>query len=113
MNQQEQMLYAIIDGILNDTPEILQQLSQLNETQQQEIFKLIAYKAEQGDQKAAAAIQKLKNPKVAKLGSKLNYIKMLKGCCPEGSEIAYAKNGKKFCKPCQKMACGKKMKKKK
>lgn len=65
----------------------------------------------------------------SKNGSKLNYIKQLKGSCPEGYEVEYFANGgglAKRCKPCeekQKMEegaktpvdafkCGRKMKKK-
>ena len=41
----------------------------------------------------------------AQLGAKLNYIKSLKGGCPEGQELVYFKKGGRICKACQ----GKKM----
>lgn len=35
-------------------------------------------------------------------GSKLNYIKQLKGICPEGYEVEYYKNGGDLCTKCKK-----------
>lgn len=35
-------------------------------------------------------------------GSKLNYIKQLKGICPEGYEVEYYKNGGEVCSRCKK-----------
>lgn len=63
----------------------------------------------------------------AKLGAKLNYMKTLRGQCPEGYELSYYKVGGKMCKKCMKkkqdggempedpidqFKCGRKMKKK-
>ena len=74
--------------------------------------------AQQGDQQAgqiAEMIMQIMNqmqggaPQVARNGAKLNYIKKLKGECPEGYEMAYFKAGGKVCKKCQKKvekACG-------
>ena len=73
--------------------------------------------AQQGDQQAgqlAEVIMQVMNqmqggapeqggaPVVARNGAKLNYIKKLKGECPEGYEMAYFKAGGKVCKRCQK-----------
>ena len=64
----------------------------------------------------------------AKFGAKLNYIKSLRGQCPEGYEVAYYQKGGNMCKVCQKIKqeevntsndpisqfkCGRKMNKKK
>jgi hypothetical protein len=52
-------------------------------------------------------------------GTKLNYIKELKGICPEGYEIEYFATGGNVCSHCAKKKqveeakCGKKMKAKK
>jgi hypothetical protein len=46
----------------------------------------------------------------AKYGAKLNYVKRLKGKCPEGQELKQ-KGGKMLCAPCM-AKCGKKLKKK-
>jgi hypothetical protein len=56
-------------------------------------------------------------PKAMK-GTKLNYIKELKGICPEGYEMQYFAAGGHLCQRCMKgkkieeAKCGKKMKKK-
>jgi hypothetical protein len=58
-----------------------------------------------------------KMPKAMK-GTKLNYIKELKGICPEGYEMQYFATGGNLCQRCMKgkkieeAKCGKKMKKK-
>lgn len=39
---------------------------------------------------------------VAKLGTKLNYIKQLKGDCLEGEELVYFKKGGMICSKCEK-----------
>jgi len=73
--------------------------------------------AQQGDPQAgqiAEMIMQIMNqmqgsaPQVARNGAKLNYIKKLKGECPEGYEMAYFKAGGKVCKKCQKVMknCG-------
>jgi hypothetical protein len=74
--------------------------------------------AQQGDQQAAQLaemIMQIANqmqggaPQSARNGAKLNYIKRLKGECPEGYEMTYFKAGGKVCKKCQKKvekACG-------
>ena len=64
----------------------------------------------------------------AKFGAKLNYIRSLRGQCPEGYEVAYYQKGGHMCKVCQKakqeevntsndpilqFKCGRKMNKKK
>ena len=62
---------------------------------------------------ATLALQGLSKVTKASKGTKLDYIKMLHGQCPEGYEMTYFKLGGKVCKKCQKIeeACkGKKMK---
>lgn len=80
--------------------------------------------AEQGDPQAAQIAQVIMQVmeemqggapeggqagQIARNGAKLNYIKKLKGECPEGYEMTYFKAGGKVCKKCQKKvekACG-------
>ena len=94
------MIKQIQDLIIraqNQEPEAIQQLNQIRQA------------AEQGDQKAGqlwSAIQQVAQamsqqqggqaPASTKNGAKLNYIKELKGICPEG----YLKTGGR-CKPCE------------
>lgn len=40
---------------------------------------------------------------VARFGAKLNYLRQLRGKCPEGYEVAYYKQGGKTCAVCQKV----------
>ena len=107
-----EVIKKIIQGIINETPDILQQLSKLDKKQQQQIIQAIAQLAQQGDQNAIKAIQKLQGSTKAKLGAKLNYIKRLKGECPEGQELVYMKRGGRMCPVCVNKK-GKKLNKKK
>lgn len=97
----EEVVKQIQDLIIrfnNKDPEAIQQIKDIKQ------------KAEAGDEQAAqmwAAIQQVAQamqgqqqgqqaPVAAKKGAKLNYIRELKGLCPEG----YLLNGGK-CKPCE------------
>ena len=39
---------------------------------------------------------------MARKGAKLNYLKSLKGDCPEGEEVVYFQKGGNICKKCEK-----------
>lgn len=71
-----------------------------------EQVKQIMQAAEQGDQQALQIAQMIQAEieaiKSAKRGAKLNYIKSLKGDCPDGEEVVYFKKGGEICKACQK-----------
>lgn len=60
------------------------------EGMKQEYAEFIQYMQQQGVQ-------------VARLGAKLNYLRQLRGKCPEGYEVAYYKQGGKTCAVCQKV----------
>lgn len=69
--------------------------------------------AQQGDQQAlqiAKIIQevidamKQQQGIKAQLGAKLNYLRKIKGGCPEGEELVYMKEGGKVCAKCMKKA---------
>lgn len=94
--QQQQMIQAFAEwgakkyGQGKMSPEqFLQQVQQLDEQQQQALI-----------QEFQADMQQ--QPVAARLGAKLNYIKSLKGDCPEGEELVYFKKGGRFCKTCRK-----------
>lgn len=99
---------------------------------QQELEAAIQQMGEQGLQQAYQEfMQMMQQQQVqrAQRGAKLNYIKMLRGQCPEGYEMQYYKTGGRLCKKCVQKAmsqggsisddpidqfkCGRKMKKKK
>lgn len=90
--------------------------------QAQQTIQQIKQAAEQGDEQAIQMIQMIQQvmqelqgqqAQMARYGAKLNYIKQLKGDCPEGYEPQYFKVGGRICKQCVESAkCGKKMAKK-
>lgn len=97
---------------------------------QQELEEVIKQLGEDGVKQAYAEfIQMLKQRQVqaAKFGAKIEYIKGLRGLCPEGYNLQYYKKGGRLCKTCIKkqqggdmptnpidaFKCGRKMRKKK
>lgn len=98
-----------------DEQQIQQQIIQLvqaamsGDQQATQYIQQVMQAAQQGDQQAAqlaqmiqAVAQQLQGQQVqaAKFGAKLNYIRQLRGTCPEGYEMQYFKNGGKPCKRC-------------
>lgn len=84
---------------LRKDPQKGQQAMQiLGEYMQQnpEEFKTIVLELAQEDQDVAEFVQELQQAPAAAKGAKLNYVKELKGICPEG----YLKTGGR-CKPCE------------
>lgn len=76
------------------------------------------YMSQIASNKSSNTVSKNQKTKAMK-GTKLNYIKELKGICPEGYELQYFAAGGQMCSRCAKMRekideakCGKKMKKK-
>ena len=70
---------------------------------QQELEAAIQQLGEQGLQQAYQEFMQLlqqQQVQAAKFGAKLNYIKELRGQCPEGYEISYYKAGGHICKKC-------------
>lgn len=49
-------------------------------------------------------MQKMQGGVKAKLGAKLNYIRKIKGNCPEGEELVYMKEGGRVCAKCMRKA---------
>ena len=73
-----------------------------------EDFKQVLQALEQGDtQGAKQMIQQLaqqgqQQATIARRGAKLQYIKDLKGTCPDGTHLEYYKAGGRLCKKCMK-----------
>ena len=100
---------------------------------QQELEAAIQQLGEEGLKQAYAEFMQLiqqQQVRAAKFGAKINYIKKLRGQCPDGYELQYYKSGGQLCKKCMKkqviqeggnvpqdpidqFKCGRKMKKKK
>lgn len=109
-NNQEELQKAFLAYLIEDAA---QQGIQLQSEQD-----LQAYAQQLGEEGMKAKyqefMQKMQGGVMAKLGAKLEYIKKLKGVCPEGYEMTYYKVGGRICKSCQKkaeMKCGGKTKK--
>ena len=95
---------------------------------QQELESKIQELGEEGLKKEYAEFQKVmtqQQSRKAMFGAKLNYIKELKGQCPQGYELKYYKEGGRVCTKCEQIKrqavpenpidafkCGRKMKKK-
>lgn len=88
----------------------LVQAAMSGDQQANQYIQQIMQAAQQGDQQAAQLAQMIQQVaqqvKSAKNGSKLNYLKRLRGICPEGEEMKYYKVGGKVCKKCMKKSAG-------
>lgn len=95
--------------------QLLQQVIQLvrgamsGDQQATQYIQQIMQAAQQGDEQAMQIAQMIQEVaqsmrqeqvRQAKFGAKLNYIKRLKGLCPDGYDMAYFKKGGKVCKQC-------------
>ena len=100
---------------------------------QQELEQVIQQLGEEGLKKAYAEFMQMmqqQQVQAAKFGAKLNYIRSLRGQCPDGYELQYYKSGGQLCKKCirkqmmqegedvpqnpvDQFKCGRKIKKKK
>ncbi len=129
MNEQDQIkqfISTLAQGLSKNDPNTINQLKSIMQSQDRDSFiQVIQNMAESGDQDAQFILSALTQS--AKRGAKLNYIKQLRGICPEGYEMQYFNTGGTICKKCaqkQKMQeggdmnpidefkCGRKMKKK-
>ena len=94
--------------------QLIQLLIQAGAAQDENQAMQIVQMASQGDQQAQQIVQQVvqqaSGTPSARLGAKLNYLRKIKGICPEGQELVYFKAGGKMCKKC--MKCGGKAKKK-
>ena len=104
MNEQELQL-AVIGYIMvtkkqpkseQEVQVIAQEVASMKQSNPQQYQQLVQM-GQQAQQQQAGA-------KVAALGSKLNYIRKIKGLCPEGEELVYMKEGGRVCPVCQKKA---------
>ena len=104
MNEQELQL-AVIGYIMatkkqpkseQEVQAIAQEVAGMKQSNPQQYQQLVQM-GQQAQQQQAGA-------KVAALGSKLNYIRKIKGLCPEGEELVYMKEGGRVCPVCQKKA---------
>lgn len=97
MNDIQSQIVALVQAAMQGDQQASQQIQAILDA------------AKQGDQQALqiaqmiqAVVQQMKGVQSAKNGSKLNYIKYLRGKCPEGYELGYYKQGGHICKKCMK-----------
>lgn len=120
-NSAKNVLTTVIQGLLgNNREEMLQRLQQIKTQpggeQQYNSIKEAVREMAKTNKSAAQAIQiweQYENQaQMAEKGAKLEFVKQLKGICPEGTEKIYLKNGGCMCKKA-KMEKGDKMENKK
>lgn len=97
--QLQQQIVQLVQAAMQGDQQATQQIQQIMQA------------AQQGDQQAVQIAQMIQQVaqqmqqqqvRAAKFGAKLNYIKQLKGQCPEGYRMEYYKKGGQLCKRCMK-----------
>lgn len=101
MNSQEEIQKAFLAFLVQD--------ASANGIEIKSEEELQAYAEELGEdglkskyQEFMSLMQSGQKPKKAQYGAKLNYIRSLKGQCPEGTELVQFKNGGTVCNVCKK-----------
>lgn len=98
--QLQQQIVQLVQAAMQGDQQATQQIQQIMQA------------AQQGDQQAAQIAQMIQQVaqqmqqqqvQAARFGAKLNYIKQLKGQCPEGYKMEYYKQGGQLCKKCMKV----------
>lgn len=97
--QIEQLVQAAMQGDQQATQQIQQimQAAQQGDQQAVQIAQMIQQVAQQMQQQ-----MQQQQARTAKFGAKLNYIKQLKGQCPDGYKLEYYRQGGQLCKRCAK-----------
>ena len=96
MNEEQQMQQAFLQYLAEQT----------GAKSEQELEQVIQQLGEDGLKQAYTQfVQAMQQQQVqaAKFGAKLNYIKQLKGQCPQGMQMQYYKVGGRICKKCMAM----------
>ena len=104
MNQQnlQQQVVQLVQAAAQGNPNANKQIEQIMQAAQNgdqqaiQIAQLI--------QQVIQAMQQQSGGIKAQLGAKLNYIRKIKGLCPEGQELVYMKEGGKVCSKCMQKA---------
>lgn len=97
--QLQQQIVQLVQAAMQGDKQATQQIQQIMQA------------AQQGDKQAAQIAQMIQQVaqqmqqqqvRAARFGAKLNYIRQLKGQCPEGYKMEYYKKGGQLCKKCMK-----------
>ena len=98
--QLQQQIVQLVQAAIQGDQQATQQIQQIMQA------------AQQGNQQAAQIAQMIQQVarqmqqqqvQAARFGAKLNYIRQLKGQCPEGYKMEYYKEGGQLCKKCMKV----------
>lgn len=100
---QQQVKQLVKAAVVQKNPEAVKQIKQIIEAAQQG--------DEQAIQIATLIQQEMESVQKAEQGAKINYLKKLKGQCPEGEELVYFKKGGMLSCGCQKKQNGGEVKK--
>lgn len=98
--QLQQQIVQLVQAAMQGDQQATQQIQQIMQAAQQgnqqaaQIAQMIQQVAQQMQQQQVQA---------ARFGAKLNYIRQLKGQCPEGYKMEYYKEGGQLCKKCMKV----------
>lgn len=95
----KQQIIQLVQAAMQGDQQATQQIQQIMQAAQQ--IQQIMQATQQGDQQ-----MQQQQMRTARFGVKLNYIKQLKGQCPEGYQIEYYQYGGQFCKRCRKKEQG-------
>lgn len=101
--QLQQQIVQLVQAAMQGNQQAQQQVQQIMQAAQAG-----DPQAQQIAQMIQAVAQQLQGQQVqaAKFGAKLNYLRQLKGQCPEGYEMQYYKKGGQLCKKCMKKEQG-------
>lgn len=97
----EQQVTQLVQAAAGGDQKATQQIEQIMQAAQQGDQQ--AVQIAQIIQKVITTMQQQKGIK-AKLGAKLDYLRKIKGLCPDGEELVYMKQGGRVCPVCQKKA---------
>lgn len=95
--QLQQQIIQLVQAAMQGDQKATQQIQQIMQAAQQgnqeaaQVAQMIQYVAQQMQEQRVES---------AKFGAKLNYIKSLRGQCPDGYQTEYFKSGGKVCKKC-------------
>lgn len=98
--QLQQQIVQLVQAAMQGDQQATQQIQQIMQAAQQgnqqaaQIAQMIQQVAQQMQQQQVQA---------ARFGAKLNYIKQLKGQCPEGYKMEYYQSGGRLCKKCMRV----------
>lgn len=105
--QMQQQIIQLVQAAMQGNQEAKQQIEQIMQAAQQG-----DPQAQQIAQAIQGVVQQMQGVQSARRGAKLDYVRRLRGICPEGTEMRYYKVGGTICKKCvQKARAGKKVSK--